>query len=239
MEEPRHPRLYGRLKDAFGPTYLTVLSIIQGVALTDLAAVVAAEHARFTLVNWLLVPMNFAVLVVTWNVYAQQSVMWTWIPDLRDSAIPFLVGATELFLNHALAESLTAWFLGLAAFAFVGAFATQHITWRAGEDPENVELLGILRTHHLRFSLYLAANGVLLLILALVSRLTGADAGEWGRGPAGWVALVLALATGASFSFAFYFADGYQRKTVAYARDGHVSDRPVAAKAGGRSSLKA
>lgn len=52
--EPQHRVLHHRLNDAFTPTYLTILSIIQAVALTDLATVVAAEYRQFTVVNWLL-----------------------------------------------------------------------------------------------------------------------------------------------------------------------------------------
>ena len=221
-EGPRHPELYRRLKDSFGPTYLTVLSIIQGVALSALAAVVAREYAHFTLVNWVLVVMTFCVLVVTWNVYTAQSVMWDWIPDLRDSTLPFVVGAVELFLDYTLAASLTVWLLGLAVFAFVGALATQHIGWRAKDEPDNMALLGILAAHHRLFSRFLAADGALLLVLGLISHMTGADAARWGHDGRGLLALCIALVTGVCFSGALYLAHTYLRKAVHYARHGRL-----------------
>jgi len=49
--EPHYRVLHQRLNEAFTPTYLTILSIIQAVALTDLATVVAAEYRQFTVVH--------------------------------------------------------------------------------------------------------------------------------------------------------------------------------------------
>src|SRR5438105_1998816 len=80
--EPHHRVLNHRLNDAFTPTYLTILSIIQAVALTDLATVVAAEYRQFTVVNWLLALLTFGVLIIVWNVYSIQGTIWRWIPDV-------------------------------------------------------------------------------------------------------------------------------------------------------------
>lgn len=220
--EPKHPELYHRLKNSFGPTYLTVLSVIQGVALSNLAAVVTDRYAHFTLVNWLLVLMTFCVLVVTSYVYTLQSVMWDWIPDLRDWAIPFVVGALELFLARTLATSLAAWLLGLAAFAFLGALATEYIGWRAEDDPDNADLLEILTAHHQRFAGFLAADGALLLVLGLISHVTGADAVRWGHDVRSLLVLCIVIITAASFGGALYLAHTYLRKAVAYAHHGDL-----------------
>ena len=97
--EPHHHVLHYRLKDSFAPTYLTVLSVIQGVALADLASVVVAGYQQFTIVQWLLVVFTFLVLIIIWNQYAMQSSAVYWVPDFRDAAFPFLFGALELLLN--------------------------------------------------------------------------------------------------------------------------------------------
>src|SRR5262249_35016878 len=113
--EPRYRRMvYRRLKQSYSPTYLTILSIIQGVATGNLASVVAAGHEHFTVVQWLLTLNSFVVLIIIWNVFSVQSVLWGWIPDVRDGAVPFVVGALELFLNNAIAASLSAWLIALA-----------------------------------------------------------------------------------------------------------------------------
>src|SRR5215475_6693555 len=56
--------VYRRLKASYGPTYLTILSVIQAVAMGDLAQVVADGHAHFTLVQWLLTVNTFGVLII-------------------------------------------------------------------------------------------------------------------------------------------------------------------------------
>ena len=57
------------------------------------------------------------MLIIIWNVYSVQSALWSWIPDVRDSATPFIVGALELYLNHTIMVSLSAW---LVAVSLVG-----------------------------------------------------------------------------------------------------------------------
>ena len=120
-----------RLKESYSPTYLTILSVVQAVAMGDLAQVVAASYQDFTLVQWALTFNTFGVLIITWNVFSVQSALWSWIPDVRDSAVPFVVGALELFLNHTITVSLSAWLVAVSLIAIAGALGTLHISWRA------------------------------------------------------------------------------------------------------------
>lgn len=223
MDDLRDEELYQRLKASFGPTYLTVESIIQGVALADLAGVVAANYERFTLVNWLLVLMSFSALIVTWTVYTAQSMLWHWIPDLRDAAIPFIVGALELFLNHTIVISLTAWLVTLAAIGFVGALATKHIDLRAKAEPENTELLQALRSHHSLFARCLFVDTVILLALAWICNRANFRAEYWGHNDRGMWALLVGLAAGACFLVNIFLANEYVHKAVSYARTGRSS----------------
>ena len=71
-----HQVVHGRMKDSFTSMYQTILSIIQGVALADLAALVAAKYPQFTIVHWLMVLTTFFVLIVVYNVYSIQSAVW-------------------------------------------------------------------------------------------------------------------------------------------------------------------
>jgi len=56
-----------RLKDQLAPAYLTLTSIIQGVALAFLAARVEATSTRFDTTNWLLTIATFVGLLTVWN----------------------------------------------------------------------------------------------------------------------------------------------------------------------------
>jgi hypothetical protein len=47
--QPHYLMIHHKLKDSFSLVYLTLLSVIQGVALADLALVVGACYQQFTL----------------------------------------------------------------------------------------------------------------------------------------------------------------------------------------------
>ena len=134
---PRHEIIRRRLKQSYGPTYLTVLSMIQGVALGDLASVVASGHQHFTLVQWALTLNTFGVLIIVWNVFNVQSALWIWIPDVRDGAVPFVVGALELYLNQAITMSQSTWLFALALIGITGTVGTWHIWWRSEPRPRS------------------------------------------------------------------------------------------------------
>jgi hypothetical protein len=118
--EPDHLLLHNKLKESFGPIYLTVLSVIQGVALADLASVVQASYQEFTFVHWLLTATNFVMFIIIWNAYTIQGRHMDLDPDLQDAIIPFVFGALELFLNHAITLTLTAWLTALTLLSGVG-----------------------------------------------------------------------------------------------------------------------
>jgi hypothetical protein len=213
--ESRHRVLHHKLKDAFAPTYLTILSIIQAVALTDLAGIVSAEHQQFTVLNWLLVLLTFCVLIIVWNAYTIQAAVWDWIPDVRDATMPFVVGALELFLNHTITLSMSYWLLGLAGIATLGALGAWYMHWRAKKEAENVQLLRLLTRHHLLFALYYTGGAVLLLLLAWTSSVGGFDAAERVQGV---LAVGTALFVGVYLGGAMIISHLYWRKTIGYAQ---------------------
>jgi len=174
MESPRR-EVHRRLKASYGPTYLTILSVIQAVAMGDLAQVVAGGYQRFTTVQWVLTLNTFGALIIIWNAYSVQSTLWGWIPDVRDRAAPFVVGALELYLNHTIIHtiivSLSAWLVAgaLVAGALVGvagAAGTLHIDWRASREPEQLELLRQVEFYIRLYVAYLLVGGAALLALA-------------------------------------------------------------------------
>ncbi|MGZ6322242.1 MAG: hypothetical protein ACXWQR_23415, partial [Ktedonobacterales bacterium] len=59
--------LLSQLKGSFTSIYLTILSIVQAVALGELARVVADGYPGFTPVQWALVLLTFLILIIIWN----------------------------------------------------------------------------------------------------------------------------------------------------------------------------
>ena len=220
--EPHHRELHHRLNDAFTPTYLTILSIIQAVALADLATVVAAEYRQFTVVHWLLALLTFGVLIIVWNVYTIQGTIWRWIPDVRDAAMPFMVGALELFLNHTITLGMSIWLLGLAAIAGMGTVGTWYMHGRARTEAGNDQLLGYLRRHHLLFALYYSGGAALLLLLAWANHVGSWEAAERGQGV---LAVGTALMVGVCLSGAMIISHLYWSKAIVYARTGLLKVR--------------
>jgi hypothetical protein len=160
-----HKLVHGRMKGSFMPMYQTILSIIQGVALADLASLVVAMYPQFTVVHWLMVLTTFFLLIVVYTAYSIQSAVWDWIPDIRDASLPFIFGALELFVIHTIELSMCLWFLGLAGISVLGAVGTVHLVWRAHEESENEELLELLWPHHRLFMLnYIGGAGLALCL---------------------------------------------------------------------------
>ncbi len=77
-----------------------MLSIIQGIAFTDLFAVILAGFQRFTLVNWLQFATMLVIVIVVWNHFMGDALMTEWILDLEDAFLRFGTGALELVANH-------------------------------------------------------------------------------------------------------------------------------------------
>src|SRR5215467_13986022 len=228
---PSHTTLWwhGRMKDSFTSMYQTILSIVQGVALADLAAFVEANYPHFTIVHWLMVLTTFALFIVVFNVYSIQGAVWDWIPDVRDASIPFIFGALELFVNHTITLSLSLWFIGLAAISTLGAVGTVHLMWRAREESENEELLGLLKVYHRLFILYYVGAAALAFLFAYICYAADLRASFGVQGTRGMLAFVLVLLIALGLDGSALVSNRYWRKAVTYARSGVVSKRQKAA----------
>jgi len=112
-----------RLKSQFAPAYLTLTSIIQGVALAVLAARVEATYAQFDATDWLLTIATFLAFVTLWHEYLMQALAFVWLPTLLDSLVPFAFLASELFAAHFVYHGLRNWLLALCFSFIVGGAA--------------------------------------------------------------------------------------------------------------------
>lgn len=218
-----HHLVHGRMKNSYTSMYQTILSIIQGVALADLATSVAARYQQLTLLHWLMILTTFVILIVVFQVYWIQSTVWGWIPDIRDAAIPFVFGALELFLNHAIFLSMGLWFAGLTGLAGLGALGTVHMVWRAHEESENEELLNMLRGHHLLFLLYFSGAAAISLLFAYICFMADLQADNGVQGMRGLLALGLVLLIAGILVISSLLSNSYWRRAIAYARTGNIT----------------
>jgi hypothetical protein len=216
--------IHNKLKDSLSPVYLTLLSVIQGVALADLALVVSAGYRQFTLIHWLLVLFNFGVLIGIWNHYMMYNKLWDWIPDLRDACLPFLVGVLELVLNHTISLSFSAWLFTFALLYMMGALAIWHVRWRAGKEAENSRLLSLFRRQHRLFELSAIGVSALLILLAVISRVENLEVGNGVQDVRGLLVLGITLLVAGGLCGFLLLTIGYWRMVVSYARTGYLSN---------------
>jgi hypothetical protein len=146
--------------------------------------------------------------------------VWDWIPDIRDESIPFVFGALELFLNHTISLNMSLWFLGLAGISALGAVGTVHLVWRAHEESENAELLGLLKDHHRLFILYYAGAAAIALLFAYICYAADLQASDGLHGMRGILTLGLVLLIAIGLDGSALVSNRYWRKAVLYARTG-------------------
>jgi hypothetical protein len=121
--QPAPETVSQRLKGQFAPAYLTLTSIIQGVALSVLAARVESTYAQFDATDWLLTIATFVSFLTLWHEYLMQVLTYVWVPTLLDSLVPFAFLAGELFAAHFVYHGLRGWLLALGLTFVVGSAA--------------------------------------------------------------------------------------------------------------------
>lgn len=166
------------LRASFSSQYLTLTSIIQGVALAYLIVVVDEELAQLGTAQWLFVVAAFLTIVSAWHEYMTAVTIFVWVPRFWDALIPFLVGASELMLIRSLRRpgglewSFLA--LGIAALAALLAFLNMYRSAAAEEDL-NRDLLARLNPYRRVTLGFLIAASVLLFLFAAAEVTTGAS----------------------------------------------------------------
>lgn len=136
--------LADRLLDLFPALYLTLASIIQGVAFSYLLGVIHDHLDHLTLVFVLQSVTALLLISAVWNLYAFSAFALVWYPSVFDGLIPFALGASEILQVLSTGENMARW-LGFAAVSALLAFATLSYAFRrAPLHPRNAGLLSIV-----------------------------------------------------------------------------------------------
>ncbi len=146
--KPAPETVFQRLKGQFAPAYLTLSSIIQGVALAFLAARVEATYTQFDAMDWLLTAATFVGFLAVWNEYLMQVLAFVWMPTLLDSLVPFAFLACELFMGHFVYHNLRGWLLTVGLIFVVGGAAQiLTVTQARSLADENRDMTRVLAPH--------------------------------------------------------------------------------------------
>ncbi len=224
--EPEHLTLLQQLRGSSTTVYMTLLSILQGVALSDLASVVEANYTHFTLVHWLLVLSMLGLIVSVWHQILIDSISFDWVPDLGDAILPFGIGVLELLLNHLIPLSLGLWLFLLAAalcsLEVVGG--ALFVRRKAEQAIENTKLLSLLRRRQRPYLLHGISGVAVFLLLGLFSIVEGLSATDGLPGIRGLLATCIAALAVVWVTSLLFTSKGYWQAVVDYARTGRISD---------------
>ncbi len=86
----------------------------------------------------------FGLIIAIWSHTVAESLALSRIPNFPDIVVPFVAGALELYLNHALGAGLVLWLAGAAAISLFLLVAYPIIEGLARGEPENQAVLAHL-----------------------------------------------------------------------------------------------
>lgn len=115
------------ISNSFSSMFLTMLSIIQGVALGFLAVNIPVKlegwHniiSNCGLENLLLFLTTLLIIIILWHSYFWLAVVAKWTPLIWDSLFMFLIGAIELIAVKNIGNPI--WFYAMTLLGIVGGF---------------------------------------------------------------------------------------------------------------------
>ena len=134
-----------RAKDMFPMVLLTLLSIVQALALeflwdhtrnrTDLF-----ELSVSVIPGWLQIAATFNIIIIIWLMYAGLLMRFRWTPTTADSIFPFLVGMIQFLMIDLMGSENFALWIIILALAFGALVAIDHMAMRrARKDEANHE----------------------------------------------------------------------------------------------------
>jgi len=180
-----------RAKELSPSILITLLSIIQALALEVLWGSLGDQPHLWqggwsAWIGWFQVAAVVQGIALVWIFYTTIVMRFVWLPNIRDSVIPFILGLGEFVLASLLEpEWLWLWFLimmGLVAFGTCVSFA---MFGTAEREPENRDFFA---KNHFGVRDMLFPEGAFVLAFASFAGLV------YWRGPdGGWAALCLTL----------------------------------------------
>ncbi len=201
-------RIRTQAKDMFPAIFLTLVSMIQALALEVLwSAVRDREYLRVwdgaALTGWLQVAAMALLLFYLWNAFASAVIRFRFVFSTRDSAAPFVLGIAQFSLIDLIQPgTVHLWFYVLAVT--MGFFLWYN--WRAlrsiVSEPDNADLV--------ESGVPLTASGPFALALLPVCLVAGGLAQWLGEGS--WMTVVLTgITTAIVFGMVVGSAYGWRR----------------------------
>lgn len=171
-----------RAKELFPSVLLTLISIVQALALELLWSRLRESPHLWNggwdaLVGWSQVLAMVLGLIQVWVFYTSLVMRFRWLPSLRDSVLPFVIGILEFTLIDLMGpSSIHLWFYALAVVFALSAWDSHAIFRVARQDPDNREFFDSVGRATLRDHLGSAGFVAGLAFVGLVLQVSGSPA---------------------------------------------------------------
>ncbi|MCZ6890055.1 MAG: hypothetical protein O7H39_16335 [Gammaproteobacteria bacterium] len=200
-----------RAKDQFPTVMLTLLGIIQALALELIWAHLTEAPSLYTftftaVMMWLQIAATLIGIFLIWLIYASNVMRFRFVPTTADSAFPFLIGIVEFTLISFLGmETVSQWLLTMALIFVVMSWVSQSILRRARLDGDNDEYFSQVQPASWR-DFYLSIGAVAWLTLA------AAYVGL--TGDRGWPAMILIASVSVLLSYQTYLTNMFWNRSL-------------------------
>lgn len=201
-----------RVKEHFPTVLLTLLSIVQALALELLWAHIHEvdylyESSWVAMLSWVQISATLIGLILVWVIYASNVMRFRWVPTTGDSVIPFAIGLLEFLLVETLGlENLGMWLLYLA-MVFIVMNIVAHITFRKARlDGDNAAYFDAVKPAKIR-DFYADILSISGLALASVYFLMS--------GNVTWPALTILVLTNIMLAWQFYKTSQFWELSIA------------------------
>jgi hypothetical protein len=134
-----------RAKDSFPMVLLTLLSIVQALALEFLWDHVRHRSELFewtlsALPGWIQIAASLNIIILIWLTYAGMLMRFRWTPTIGDSIFPFLVGLTQFAMIDLMGDKFFGLWVIVVSIAFsVMVLINHNAMKRARTDDANQE----------------------------------------------------------------------------------------------------
>ncbi len=200
-----------RAKEHFPTVLLTLLSIVQALALELLWSHLRAtdylfEPSWISAISWMQIFATFLSLVLIWVVYANNAMLFRWVPVTSDSVYPFLIGLIEFMLIETLGpDEIGLWFMFMALIFGIMIWVAHAHMRRARQDIDNEAFFSSYEPAKLR-DFYPQITIVCALVLGGIYLLIS--------GNQGLLAMFALLAVNSTLGWQFYLAALFWKSTV-------------------------
>ncbi len=201
----------GRAKDQLHTVLLTLLSIVQALALELLWSHITSNDYLYdwswlTFMCWAQIGATLLGVLLIWLIYTSMTMRFRWVPTVGDTVFPFFIGIIEFTLIAGLGpDNMGWWFLDMALIFAVMSGVAQVTLRRARLDGENDAYFATVSPATARdfypvvaTVLALACIGVFLLV----------------SGEQGWIALAGVVGTTAALGHQMYMNTVFWNRSI-------------------------